>query len=87
MATFIELILVLVTSFGFGLIPFAGPSNLLLASNAAVLLGSADPATLIAIGFLVAVGSALAKSIHYMVTFFVSAHQAKKDENDLMLKR
>jgi uncharacterized membrane protein YdjX (TVP38/TMEM64 family) len=78
MATFIELILVLVTSFGFGLIPFAGPSNLLLASNAAVLLGSADPATLIAIGFLVAVGSALAKSIHYMVTFFVSAHLSEK---------
>ena len=78
MATFIELILVLFSSFGFGLIPFAGPSNLLLASNAAVLLGASDPATLIVIGFLVAVGSALAKSIHYMVTFFVSAHLSDK---------
>jgi membrane protein YqaA with SNARE-associated domain len=78
MATFIELILVLFSSFGFGLIPFAGPSNLLLASNAAVLLGALDPATLIGIGFLVAVGSALAKSIHYMVTFFVSAHLSER---------
>ncbi len=78
MATFIELIIVLFTSFGFGLIPFAGPSNLLLASNAAVLLGAVDPATLFVIGFLVAAGSALAKSIHYMVTFFVSAHLSEK---------
>jgi membrane protein YqaA with SNARE-associated domain len=78
MATLIELILVLFSSFGFGLIPFAGPSNLLLASNAAVLLGDVDPATLIGIGFLVAVGSALAKSIHYMVTFFVSAHLSER---------
>jgi membrane protein YqaA with SNARE-associated domain len=78
MATFIELIIVLLTSFGFGMIPFAGPSNLLLASNAAVLLGAFDPATLIVIGFLVAVGSALAKSVHYMITFFVSSHLSEK---------
>ncbi len=83
MATFIELILVLLTSFGFGMIPFAGPSNLLLASNAAVLLEAFDPATLIVIGFLVAVGSSLAKSTHYMVTFFISSHLSEKRREKL----
>ena len=66
----IELLTILLTSFGLNLIPFAGPSNLLIASNAA-LLGTADP---ISIGFVVALGAATAKFIHYMVTFFISRH-------------
>ncbi|MEM3700308.1 MAG: VTT domain-containing protein [Candidatus Bathyarchaeia archaeon] len=41
---------------------------MLIASNAALIV-NADPFT---IGFLVALGSALAKSIHYVITFFVS---------------
>ncbi|MGQ9506592.1 MAG: VTT domain-containing protein [Candidatus Bathycorpusculaceae bacterium] len=41
---------------------------MLIASNAALLVNT-DPFTL---GFLVALGSALAKSIHYVITFFVS---------------
>lgn len=66
----IELLTILLTSFGLNLIPFAGPSNLFIASNAA-LLGTADP---ISIGFIVALGAATAKFIHYMVTFFISKH-------------
>ena len=74
MASLIELILVLLTSFGFNMIPFAGPSNIFIASNSAIMLDSTDPTTLVAIGFLVAIGAALAKSIHYLVTFFIGKH-------------
>ena len=74
MASLIELILVLLTSFGLNMIPFAGPSNLFIASNSALMLDSTDPTTLVVIGFLVAIGAALAKSIHYLVTFFIGKH-------------
>jgi len=63
-----ELLIILATSFGLNLIPFAGPSNLLIATNAALLV-DADP---FFIGFIVAIGSASAKFIHYLVTFFLS---------------
>ena len=74
MASFVELLIVLMSSLGFGLIPFAGPSNLFIASNWALVLGTTDAPTLIAIGFLVAIGASVAKSVHYMVTFFISRH-------------
>jgi membrane protein DedA with SNARE-associated domain len=74
LASFVELLIVLMSSLGFGLIPFAGPSNLFIASNWALVLGTTDPPTLIAIGFLVAIGASVAKSVHYMVTFFISRH-------------
>ncbi|HVP93393.1 MAG TPA: VTT domain-containing protein [Acidobacteriota bacterium] len=66
MASLYELLGVLLASLGINLIPFAGPSNLLIAANAALII-KADPWT---IGFLVAVGSASAKLIHYVITFF-----------------
>jgi membrane protein DedA with SNARE-associated domain len=75
MASIIELIGVLVSSFLINLIPFAGPSNLLIASNASMLVPTSDPFTL---GFLVATGAAFAKSIHYIVTFFVGKHLGEK---------
>jgi membrane protein DedA with SNARE-associated domain len=62
-----ELLGVLLASFGLNIIPFAGPSNLLIASSAALAV-DADPFTL---GFLVALGSTSAKFIHYLVTFFL----------------
>lgn len=68
MTTLYELIGILATSFVLNIIPFMGPSNMFIASNAALIV-NADPFT---IGFLVALGSALAKSIHYVITFFVS---------------
>ncbi len=78
MASIIELIIIFLTGFGFNLIPFAGPSNLLIASTAAIGLGHADPVTLVLIGVAIAFGAALAKGIHYMVTFFVSGHLSQK---------
>jgi membrane protein YqaA with SNARE-associated domain len=74
MASIIELMGVLVGSFLVNLIPFAGPSNLFIASTAALTVQS-DPFTL---GFLVALGSAGAKSIHYIVTFIVGKHLSEK---------
>ena len=82
----LELIFVFLSSFGFNLIPFAGPSNLLIASNSAIVLSVADPATLVVIGFLVALGSALAKGLHYLVTFFVSKHLSEKQRQRLDAK-
>jgi uncharacterized membrane protein YdjX (TVP38/TMEM64 family) len=78
MASICEFIIIFLTSFGFNLIPFAGPSNLLIASTAAIGLGNTDPATLVLIGVIVALGAASAKGIHYMVTFFVSGHLSQK---------
>lgn len=67
----IDLLIVLLTAFGFNLIPFAGPSNLFIASNAALALSVSDPVILVGIGFAVAFGASFAKSVHYLVTFFV----------------
>jgi membrane protein YqaA with SNARE-associated domain len=71
-------ILLFFTGFGFNLIPFAGPSTLLIASNAAIILDTSNPFTLITIGFVIAISAALAKGVHYMVTFFVSGHLSEK---------
>jgi uncharacterized membrane protein YdjX (TVP38/TMEM64 family) len=78
MTSLIELLIILFTSFGFNLIPFAGPSNLFIASNLALIIGGSDPATLVGIGFFVALGASLAKSIHYLVTFFISMHLSEE---------
>lgn len=56
------------------IIPFAGPSNLLIASNIALAFG-VDPLT---IGFLVAFGSASAKFTHYLVTFYAGKFVGEK---------
>ncbi len=69
-----ELIGVFIFSFGLNMIPFASPSNFFIASNAALLVNS-DPFTL---GFVVSLGSALAKCVHYMVSFFVGKHLKEK---------
>lgn len=74
MAGIIELLIVLASSFGFGLIPFAGPSNMLVASAFAITLGYTDPLSLVAIGLFVALGVSFAKSVHYLVTFFIGSH-------------
>jgi membrane protein DedA with SNARE-associated domain len=83
MAVIIEFIIIFLTGFAFNLIPFAGPSNLLIASTAAIGLGNADVTTLVIVGFLIALGAALAKGIHYMVTFFVSGRLSQKRQERL----
>lgn len=74
LATGYELLAVLVGSFTSNLMPFTGPSNLFIAMIAALSV-DADPIT---IGLLVALGSALAKFIHYIVTFFIGRFVNKK---------
>jgi uncharacterized membrane protein YdjX (TVP38/TMEM64 family) len=80
LAALYELLGILLTSFFLNLIPFAGPSNLLIASNFALLLGDADPFT---IGFLVAFGSASAKFVHYLVAFFIGGLMSKERREHL----
>ncbi len=92
MVLIIEIVIIFLTAFGFNLIPFAGPSNLLIASTAAIGLVNADAATLVFIGIIIALAAALAKGIHYMVTFFVSGHlsqkrQARLDADASKIKR
>lgn len=70
MTLLIELLSLLVVSFGINMIPFASPSNLLIASNAAVLV-DADP---LSIGAIVALGATCAKLVHYIVSFFIGKH-------------
>jgi membrane protein YqaA with SNARE-associated domain len=56
------------------MIPFASPSNLLLASSVALLVDF-DP---LSVGFLVALGATSAKLIHYAISFFVGKHVGKE---------
>jgi membrane protein YqaA with SNARE-associated domain len=74
MAPLIELLSLLLFTFGINMIPFASPSNLLIASNAALLVNS-DP---LSIGVLVALGSTCAKLIHYTISFFVGKRAGEK---------
>jgi membrane protein DedA with SNARE-associated domain len=74
MASLIELLGVLLVAFGINMIPFASTSNLLIASNAALLVNS-DP---LSIGFVVALGSTCAKLFHYTVSFFIGKHVGKE---------
>jgi uncharacterized membrane protein YdjX (TVP38/TMEM64 family) len=83
MTSLIELLVVLISSFGFNLIPFASPSNLFIASNSAIILDVGDPVTLVILGFLVALGATLAKSMHYLITFFVGKHLREKQRQRL----
>jgi membrane protein DedA with SNARE-associated domain len=84
--------LLFAVAFGLNLIPFAGPSNLLIASSAAIGLVNPGFAELLLIGFIIAIAAALAKGIHYMITFFVSGHlsekrQARLDADGVKVKR
>jgi len=79
----VEFIITFLVAFGLNLIPFLGPSNLLIASTAAIGLANADATALITIAFLIALAAALAKGIHYMITFFVSGHLSEKSQKRL----
>jgi len=83
MAFIIEFIITFLVAFGLNLIPFFGPSNLLIASTAAIGMANADATALVTIGFLIALAAALAKGIHYMITFFVSGHLSEKSRQRL----
>ena len=82
----IEFIITFLVAFGLNLIPFIGPSNLLIASTAAIGMVNADATALLTIALLIALAAALAKGIHYMVTFFVSGHLSEKNRAQLDAK-
>jgi uncharacterized membrane protein YdjX (TVP38/TMEM64 family) len=81
----IELLLVFATSFGLNLIPFVSPSNLFIASSSALILSAraSDPTSLVVIGCVVALGATIAKSIHYLVSFFIGKHLREKQTQRL----
>jgi len=81
----VELFSLLAVSFGINMIPFASPSNLLIASNAAVLV-DADP---LSIGAIVALGATCAKLVHYIVSFFIGKHvgEQRRDRLDTAAAR
>jgi membrane protein YqaA with SNARE-associated domain len=83
MAVGIEFLITFLVAFGLNLIPFFGPSNLLIASTAAIGLVNADFSALMLLAFLIALAAALAKGIHYMLTFFVSGHLSEKNRKKL----
>jgi len=56
-------------SFALGVLPFTGPSNMVIAGAIACIFPSLDP---IGIGVGVALGATTAKIIHYYVAFFAS---------------
>ena len=68
---------VFLTAFVLNLVPFAGPSNLLIAANVALLV-NADPWM---VGVLVAFGSATAKLLHYVVAFFIRGSSARGERS------
>jgi membrane protein DedA with SNARE-associated domain len=78
MASIIEFIILFAFSLGVNAIPFAGPSNLLIPTWFPNLIVNADAPTLVIVGFLVALGAALAKGSHYMITFFISGRLSEK---------
>lgn len=80
---FIEFAVAFGIAFGLNLIPFFGPSNLLIASTAAIGIANPDPTSLVIVAFLIALAAALAKGIHYMITFFVSGHLGEKNRKKL----
>jgi membrane protein DedA with SNARE-associated domain len=83
MAVGVEFLIAFLVAFGLNLIPFFGPSNLLVASTAAIGLVNPDFSALILLASLIALAAALAKGIHYMLTFFVSEHLSEKNRKKL----
>jgi membrane protein YqaA with SNARE-associated domain len=83
MALGIEFLITFAVAFALNLIPFFGPSNLLIASTAAIGMVNPDFGSLIIIAFLIALGAALAKGIHYMITFFISGRLGEKNRKKL----
>jgi membrane protein DedA with SNARE-associated domain len=83
MMPIVEFTVTFLVAFGLNLIPFLGPSNLLIASTAALSLENPDPVTLVALGLFIALAAALAKGVYYVVTFFLSNHLSEKNQQRL----
>jgi membrane protein YqaA with SNARE-associated domain len=70
------------------MIPFAGPSNMVIAATAGYPLGNnAGISVFLVIGVITALGATLAKSIHYGITFFISQHLNDKNNTTSIWQR
>jgi membrane protein DedA with SNARE-associated domain len=83
MVPLFEFAVTFLVAFGLNLIPFLGPSNLLIASTAAISLVDPNPLTLVALGVIIALAAGLAKGVYYIVTFFVSTRLSEKYQKRL----
>jgi len=72
MLTILEAVLLLITSFGINIIPFFGPSNIFIASLAAISIDITSLSSVLIIGILVSLGATMARIIHYKVTPVIS---------------
>jgi len=72
MLTILEAVLLFATSFGINLIPFFGPSNVFIASLAAINIDITHFSSVLIIGVLVSLGATMARIIHYRVTPIIS---------------
>jgi membrane protein DedA with SNARE-associated domain len=79
----LEFLITFLVALGLNLIPFLGPSNLLIASTAAIGFVNPNPVALVTLGLLIALAAALAKGVYYLVTFFVNKHLSEKYKNRL----
>jgi len=64
-------------SLALNLVPFVGPSNLVLAGAAGSIFPSLNP---VLIGFLIALGSSIAKTIHFGLSFLVGNFVKRKQK-------
>ncbi|MCL1965795.1 MAG: hypothetical protein FWF66_06600 [Candidatus Bathyarchaeota archaeon] len=72
MLSLLEAVLLFVTSFGFNIIPFFGPSNVFIASLAAINIDTTSFSSVLIIGILVSLGATVARIIHYKITPLIS---------------
>ncbi|MCL2287612.1 MAG: hypothetical protein FWC33_00270 [Candidatus Bathyarchaeota archaeon] len=72
MLSLIEAIIIFTLSFGINIIPFFGPSNVFIASLAAINIDNTNFSVVLVIGILVALGATVARIIQYKVTPFIS---------------
>jgi membrane protein YqaA with SNARE-associated domain len=78
MLTILEAIIIFATSFGINVIPFFGPSNIFIASLAAIKIDNTNVFSVLIIGALVALGATMARIIHYKVTPLISKHLSEQ---------
>jgi membrane protein YqaA with SNARE-associated domain len=72
MLSLFEAILLFAVSFGINVIPFFGPSNVFIASLAAINVDVNNFSSVLIIGVLVSLGATMARIIHYKVTPLIS---------------
>jgi len=83
MLTILEAVILFATSFGVNIIPFFGPSNVFIASLAAINIDITHFSSVLIIGVLVSLGATLARIIHYKATPLISKRFDEKKRSTL----